>query len=257
MNLENENLIAAAGMTSVSALISAIESGVNNRKIRRVILTPDAAAKKRRELSFLRHKSALLGYDISVVSEAELDAAAGGSTHGGIVALATERVFAEISAGDIPNNGFFVLLEGIEDPYNFGYTLRSLWAAGADGIILDTRNWMSAATTVMRSSAGASELFRTYAGDTVEAVRKFKLAGYRIVSAGIRNSVSLYEADLSLPLLLIIGGEKRGISRTLLDLSDLVVRIDYGRKFLGSLTTASSAAVIAFEVMRKNTGLTL
>jgi 23S rRNA (guanosine2251-2'-O)-methyltransferase len=65
--------------------------------------------------------------------------------------------------------------------------------------------------------------------------------------------VSLYEADLKKPLLLIIGGEKRGISRTLIDLSNEIVRIDYGRKFMGSLTTASSAAVIAFEIMRRNT----
>jgi 23S rRNA (guanosine2251-2'-O)-methyltransferase len=51
---------------------------------------------------------------------------------------------------------------------------------------------------------------------------------------------------------LIVGGEKRGISRALLDRADQVVRIDYGRDFRGSLSAASAATVMAFEVMRQN-----
>jgi 23S rRNA (guanosine2251-2'-O)-methyltransferase len=255
MNQENitNNLTVVEGMTSLSALINAIESGVNNRKIVRVIITAEAAADKIREVSFLRRKSGALGYEIKVVSREELDSIASGNTHGGIAALCTERMFSEISAEKIPQKGFFALLEGIEDPYNFGYTVRSLYAAGADGIILGERNWMSAASTVIKASAGTTELIDIYTGDTAESVRKFKEAGYRVVCAGIRDSVSLYEADLKKPLLLIIGGVKRGISRTLIDLSNEIVRIDYGRKFMGSLTTASSAAVIAFEIMRRNT----
>jgi 23S rRNA (guanosine2251-2'-O)-methyltransferase len=54
------------------------------------------------------------------------------------------------------------------------------------------------------------------------------------------------------PILLVIGGEKRGISRTILDMADQIVRIDYGRTFNGSLSAASAATVIAFEVLRQN-----
>jgi 23S rRNA (guanosine2251-2'-O)-methyltransferase len=145
MNQENitNNLTVVEGMTSLSALINAIESGVNNRKIVRVIITAEAAADKIREVSFLRRKSGALGYEIKVVSREELDSIASGNTHGGIAALCTERMFSEISAEKIPQKGFFALLEGIEDPYNFGYTVRSLYAAGSDGIILGERNWMS------------------------------------------------------------------------------------------------------------------
>lgn len=250
---ENLNLTVIEGITSLSALIKSIESGINNRKIIRVLVSVEAAAKKTRELSFLRRKSAEIGYQISVISLSDMDNYTSGNTHGGIIALSTERTFSEISADKIPEKGFFTLIEGIEDPYNFGYTVRSLYAAGADGIILGPRNWMSAASTVIKASAGTTELIDIYTGDTAKAVGMFKTAGYRIIGAGIRDSVSLNDANLKKPLLLIIGGEKRGISRTLLDLTDEIVRIDYGREFMGSLTTASSAAVIAFEIMRKNT----
>jgi 23S rRNA (guanosine2251-2'-O)-methyltransferase len=54
------------------------------------------------------------------------------------------------------------------------------------------------------------------------------------------------------PLLLVVGGEKRGISRAVLDQADQVVRIDYGRDFRGSLSAASAATVLGFEVLRQN-----
>ena len=54
------------------------------------------------------------------------------------------------------------------------------------------------------------------------------------------------------PLFLVIGGEKRGISSSLLSSADIIVRIDYASNFKGSLSAASSAAIIGFEIMRQN-----
>ncbi len=244
--------VVVEGMTSVSALINAVLSGKNSRRILRVLVSHKANENKQRETAFLRAKAEQLGYSLSVVGTGEIDALTEGKTHGGIVAICSERPLPPLLAENLPEAGFFVILEGIEDPYNFGYTVRSLYAAGADGIVLGQRNWMSAATTVIRASAGTTELIDMYEADPVMAVNIFRSRGYRIVSAGIRDSVPLREAGLKLPLLLIIGGEKRGITRRLLDLSDLIVRIDYGRKFLGSLTTSAAAAVFAFEIMRQN-----
>ena len=248
----NESFIAIEGMTSVSALIKARESGKSNRPIYRVLVSDAAAAHKRGELSFLRSRALTLGYSVDIVDKSEIDTICSGQTHGGIIALCGERTYRPVTVSDISDGGFFVLLEGIEDPYNFGYTLRSLYAAGADGVILPERNWLSAASTVIKSSAGTAELLDAYTGNLTESARTFKTKGYKIIAAGIRDSVSLYEADLSRPLLLVIGGEKRGISRSILELCDMTVRIDYGRPFMGSLTTAASAAVIAFEVLRRN-----
>ena len=93
-----------------------------------------------------------------------------------------------------------------------------------------------------------------FVSDPAEAAALFKAHGYRVACAGIRNSVDLYEADLSLPLLLVIGGEKRGISSKVASLADLTVRIGYSDKgnFRGSLSSAASAAVLGFEIMRQN-----
>ena len=252
MEFNNEKNIIIEGMTSISSLINAISSDINDRKIISVYVSKTAVNKKNREIAFLKHKSEQFGFHIITVSDSEITNIASGNTHGGIVALCTERTFKKVSFDNISKNGFYVLIEGIEDPYNFGYTVRSLYAAGADGIILPERNWMSASGTVIKASAGTTELIDIFAGDTIEAIHILKKMGYNVISAGIRDSVSLYNAELKKPILLIIGGEKRGISRALLELSDGIVRIDYGRNFMGSLTTASSAAIIAFEILRQN-----
>ena len=144
------------------------------------------------------------------------------------------------------------MLEGIEDPYNFGYALRSLYAAGVDGIVLSPRNRMSAAGTVVRASAGTSELFPMSIASPDTACDIFRQARYTILSAGIRNSVSVFEETFKKPIFLIVGGEKRGISSSVLAKSDKIVRIDYGRSFRGSLSAASAASVLAFEILRQN-----
>jgi 23S rRNA (guanosine2251-2'-O)-methyltransferase len=145
-----------------------------------------------------------------------------------------------------------VLPDGIEDPFNLGYTLRSLYAAGVDGVVMPIQNRLCAAGTVAKSSAGTSELLDIRVSDTESAIKAFIDHGYKVVCAGIRDSVSIYEADLKKPLLLVVGGEKRGISRNVLDLADQIVRIDYGRSFNGSLSAASATTVIAFEVLHQN-----
>lgn len=240
------------GMTSVSALLNAQGHAFNDRRVQQILIDRNRTEKLSRELRFLKAKSNELGFEICFVTSEEIAQQTIGNSHGGVIAVCTERSIPELTADNIHSQGFYVYLEGIEDPYNFGYALRSLYAAGVDGVILSPRNWMNAGGVVARSSAGASELLPLYLSEPETMTALFHQVGYRIYAAGIRDSVSIYEAKLNRPLLLIVGGEKRGISRALLDRADQIVRIDYGRDFRGSLSAASAATVMAFEVMRQN-----
>ncbi len=238
------------GMTSISALIHGRENGVNDRPILAILIDLAKKRSKYREIGFLKSMSAAHGYNLIFVSEADIDALTQGNTHGGIIALCGDRTFSDCTS--LPSIGFWVLPDGIEDPFNLGFALRSLYAAGVDGVLLPPQNRMCVPGIVAKSSAGTSELLDIRVCDTEQAIKQFKSAGYRIVCAGIRDSKNIYEADLRKPLLLVVGGEKRGISRTILDMADQIVRIDYGRSFNGSLSAASAATVIAFEVLHQN-----
>ena len=250
------NLNVFEGMTSISALINAIKSGKNDRKIHEILFDKCKIKSKRPELSFLKANASVLGYELKICEASEIDALANGTSHGGIIALCGDRIIQNLSSDDILPTGVYYMFEGIEDPYNFGNSIRSVYAAGADGIVIGKRNWMGAAGVVARSSAGTSELIDMYvAGSSEDAVALFKDAGYSVICAGIRDSVDLFDADLKKPLFVIIGGEKRGISRAVLDMADQIVRIDYQKDFRGSLSTSASAAIFAFEINRKSRNL--
>jgi 23S rRNA (guanosine2251-2'-O)-methyltransferase len=240
------------GMTSLSAVIESALAGKTDRRITDVLYDQSKAKSKAKEIAYLRRMAEKLAFTIREADEKEIDALATGNSHGGIIARCTERTILTLTAESLPEAGFVVMIEGIEDPYNFGYALRSIYAAGADAVILSPRNWMSAAGVVCRSSAGASELLPLFVSEPDEAVRMAKSAGYKVVCAGIRDSVSAFDADLTRPIFLIVGGEKRGISRAVLNLADEVVRLDYGRPFRGSLSAASAASILAYEVLRQN-----
>ena len=195
--------------------------------------------------------SEIFGFEISESNENEISSLSIGASHGGIIALCEERIYPTLSLDDIKNDGFYVMIEGIEDPYNFGYAMRSIYASGVDGFILSKRNWLSASGVVCRSSAGASERADIYIADD-DFVTLFKKKNYKVFCADIKNSISVYDADLTKPIFLIVGGEKRGISSSILSQADQIVRIDYGREFNAALSAASASTILAFEVFKQN-----
>ena len=241
------------GMTSIRALLSNLKDKKENaRKIEKIFFDTEKAVSKHKEISYLKKMSPLFGFSVEPCNSEKIDSMTVGNSHGGIIAVCSEKSYPELSKEHIKPNGFYVMIEGIEDPYNFGYALRSIYASGVDGVVLSPRNWLSAAGVVCRSSAGASELCDAFiAGDNF--IELFKDSGYKVVCADIKNSVSVYEADLKKPIFLIVGGEKRGISSKIISQADEIVRIDYGRDFQNALSAASAATILAFEVFKANT----
>lgn len=253
LSADDTSLDVFEGMTAISALIKSISNGTSDRTIIRIMYAEPTTNKKQRELSFLKKMADVMSFELIEADRSQLDDIASGTTHGGFIALCTKRCFPSLSDVELfpEDNSLFVLMEGIEDPYNFGYSVRSLYSLGADGIILPPRNWLELSGTVARSSAGCSELAPIYISEPEDAVKYFRERGCSVICAGIRDSIPVQEYDFKKPTLLIVGGEKRGISRKLTDMCDKTIRIEYGREFMGSLPTVSAVSVIAYEAFRQ------
>jgi 23S rRNA (guanosine2251-2'-O)-methyltransferase len=221
-----------------------------SREIQAIYIRRDKGS---RSIARLERKAHSAGVPIRRVDGDEIDARASGKTHGGVIAVVGSRRFSRLEdliAGT--ERPFVVMLDGIEDPFNFGAAVRALYAAGADGLVVRPRNWMSAAGIVARSSAGATERMPTAIAETVmDGADFFRARGLTVACAIKKRAVSIYEANLAIPLFLVIGGEKRGITRSFVDQADVRLRIPYRRRFSQSLGTASAVAVLAFEVMRQ------
>ena len=241
------------GMTSIRAIIRAWDDGIAKRQINEILYDGARIAKISKEIGYLKAVSEKYGFSVRESTADEINGLTLGNSHGGIIAITEERVIPCLSdKSEIKPDGFYCMIQGIEDPYNFGYSLRSLYACGCDGIILPERNWMSAAGVVARSSAGASELLPMFTADPIDTAKHFKALGYTIVCAEEKTENVLGKCEMKLPILLIVGGEKRGISKALVDLADTLVKIDYAREFRASLSAASATTMFAYEIMRQN-----
>lgn len=253
-DIKFQSSVVFEGMTSIRAILKGRDESVNDRVIERIIYDKDKYAKNAKNIGYLKAVSDKYGFSVEESSAEEIEKITIGTSHGGIIAVARERKIPFLnSESDIKSNGFYCMIQGIEDPYNFGYSLRSLYATGCDGIILPERNWMSAAGVVSRSSAGASELFPMFCATAEDAADYFHTLGYTIVCADERTDNILGTAPLKRPILLIVGGEKRGISRALIEKTDMLVKINYAREFKASLSAASACTMFAYEIMRQNT----
>lgn len=248
----SEEQTVLEGAISVEA---ALKSG--SRPIHKLLIRMEESSMIHRDVVRLVAEADRQRIPISYVNAEAISQVASGNTHGGIVALVGERQFVALDAlvADI-TRPFVVMLDGVEDPFNFGQAVRAFYAAGADGLVLRPRNWMSAAGVVARASAGASELMPTAIAETTQdAADFFRAKGLRVAVAAKDRAESIYEADLSGPLFLVIGGEKRGVTRSFEDAADLRLSIPYGRRYPQSLGTTAASAVLAFEIMRQRVNI--
>ena len=239
-----------ATLEGALSIVAALEA--NHREIHQILLARDKRFDRR--LARLQKLAREQSLPIRFVDRAEIDAIASGKTHGGAVAQAGERRYQTLSQL-LPESGtpFVAMLDGIEDPYNFGFALRALYAAGVDGVALPQRNWRGASSIVCRASAGASErMILARVDSPAQAADFFRERGLLIATTGqSAQCLPLYEADLTGPLFVLIGGEKRGVKRSFQAAADLILEIPYGRRFDASLGAVSSASIIAFEVLRQ------
>lgn len=196
------------------------------------------------------------GVPVEYVDAETFSALLGGSTAGGIAAEVGTRQFLPLSELLQKKNGYFAVLDGIEDPFNFAYALRSLYASGVDGVILPERNFFSATEVVVRSSAGASELLPCCAVERLEeACAEMKRRGIQLVStAKTDRAKDLFRTSFRRPLCVVYGGERRGISAGIMELCDTVIKIRYPRNCHYALPACSAISIISFEIGRKVSG---
>ena len=176
----------------------------NHRKVKKLYYDKH---KNDKDLNFILHRAKEKGIPCMPLEREEINAMATGRTHGGLVADASSRVYQELSECMHGKTPFLVLLEGVEDPFNLGYIIRTLYSAGCDGLILPRHDWASAESTIVKSSAGAFEYLNIVMSDDLpQLVKDIKKQGIMTYAAMRKDAITYLEADYRKPCLLAIGG---------------------------------------------------
>lgn len=176
--------------------------------------------------------------------------------HQGIAALVAPREYAdfdELLEAPSRNNEMplFLLLDGVEDPRNFGAVLRVADAGGVHGVVIQAYRSASLSPEAVKASAGASEHIPIAMVPNIKnAIRGMKGSGITIVGAEADADLAPWEADLTGPLSLVMGSEGEGMRKTVREQCDLLVRIPMRGK-VNSLNVSVATGIIIFEIMRQ------
>ncbi len=192
------------------------------------------------------------GVPIQLVEREHLDRLARSRAHQGVLAIAAAMGYADLAAllkrSPCP---FLVALDELQDPQNLGAIIRTADAAGADGVVLPARRSAGLSPGTLKAAAGAAEHVPVArVTNLVQTLRELKEKNLWVVGADPAADRPYWELDLTVPLVIVVGGEHRGLRRLTRQTCDHLLRIPMvGR--LNSLNAAAAAAVVMFEVRRQ------
>jgi len=177
----------------------------------------------------------------------------GGLSHQGLMAMMPPFPYADANAvlDNAAPPAFFMILDGIQDPFNFGAILRSADVFGAAGVLVPEENQSEVTAQVARSSAGAvNHVPVARVPDVVALLSQLRERGVRSVAASGAAAPLAYECDLAAPCAIVIGNEGAGVRSEVLAACDLQVRIPQAGH-VESLNAAVAAGILCYEVHRQ------
>jgi 23S rRNA (guanosine2251-2'-O)-methyltransferase len=194
--------------------------------------------------------AAAAGVPAETVPRPELDRMTPGLEHQGVAAAVRGRrpsALADLLRGA----DLLVAAAGIEDPHNLGAIARSAEAAGAQGMILPQRRSAGVTPAAERAAAGAFEhLPVATVANMRQALEACKRAGMWVCAADPGARDLAWEADLTGSLVVVIGGEGRGLPRLVRESCDIRVRLPMAGR-VESLNASVAAGVLLYEIMRQ------
>lgn len=195
------------------------------------------------------------GVPVQFLERSKLDSMAKGIRHQGVLAQVSPVEYVELEdilskAREKQEDPFIILLDELEDPHNLGAILRSADAAGAHGVLIPKRRSCPLSATVAKTSAGAVEHVPVARiGNIVQTIKALKEEGLWVAGADM-DGKNYYEADLTGPLLLVVGSEGQGIGRLVKEQCDFIVRIPM-LGAINSLNASVAGSVLMFEVTKQ------
>jgi len=196
------------------------------------------------------------GVKVSFRTRDQLTAIAGTDDHQGVVARVAAAEYSDLEdLLAIPARRreapFFLALDQVQDPRNFGALLRTADAFGVHGVIVPKHHAVGLTEAAARTAMGAVE-YIPVARETnlVSALEKLKESGIWIFGAASENGVAPWAADLKGAVCLVLGSEGEGLRPLVARACDLLVTVPM-RGGVGSLNVAAAGAALCYEVARQ------
>lgn len=148
---------------------------------------------------------------------------------------------------------FVVLLDGIEDPHNFGAIIRSCECAGVHGIVIGKNRCCQVNETVIRTSTGAiANMPIAKVGNIKDAIEELKTNDLWVYAAETGGE-NIYQQNLNKPIAVVIGSEGHGVREIVKSHCDGIITLPLKGK-VNSLNASVACGIVVFEILRQREG---
>ena len=173
----------------------------------------------------------------------------------GVIALKQDFKFSSlekiVTESKKTSSPLILILDEVQDPHNVGAILRSAECSGVQGVILTKHNSATITSTVVKTSAGATEHLRIcQVNNLSQTIDELKEKGFWIVGSSLENAKNYTEIDYKIPLALILGNEEKGIRKLTSSKCDFLVKIPMRGK-IQSLNVSVATGILLFEMLRQ------
>jgi len=196
------------------------------------------------------------GVKISYRTRDQLTAMAGSDAHQGVVARVAAAEYQDLetlltTSATRTEPPFFIVLDRVQDPRNFGAVLRTVEGFGVHGVIVPKHHQVGLTEVAARTAMGAVEhVAVARATNLVTSLERLKKSGVWVYGAAIQGGIAPWRADLTGPLCLVFGGEGEGVRPLVAKTCDALLTIPMAG-VVGSLNVGAAVAVLCYEAARQ------
>jgi len=216
-----------------------------------------AANHRQQRLESLRQQAATQQVAVRQVDRHDLSRLVGHDRHQGVVLKLEPFCYVSVDAliaraGQAGNDAFFLILDGITDPHNFGALVRSAEGAGCHGVVVAKDRACPVTPVVEKAAAGAlAHLPLCQVTNLARTLEKFKQAGIWCYGlAGEAPAKDLFATSLNGPVALVVGSEGSGLRPNIRKHCDALLAIPM-IGHLSSLNASVAAGIALFEIVRQ------
>ncbi len=228
----------------------------NASSVMQLFVQADRRERNDKRLQGILDKATKAGIPIQECSRAELDEKCS-QVHQGILAI-SEAVMLERSQKELApflnsldKPPFLLIVDGVTDPHNLGACLRSAEAAGVSAVIVPKDKSVALTPTVRKVACGAAEIVPFFIVTNLSrTLQVLQQRGIWLFGAAGEAEQSLFDADLTGPVGIVLGSEGKGLRRLTRENCDSLVAIPMAGE-VSSLNVSVSTGICLFEAVRQ------
>ena len=225
-----------------------LKSFQQNEDIKLILIRRNSEDKA---LTRVRSMAVELGIDVIEGSDNDLWRMSRDNSQGTPDVLALVGRDPSLSFDDVIDSGGLVwVLAGAAYPVNIGFCIRTAEVSGADAVFVDAELSNTERKAAKRASMKAHRFIPVFWGDGLAAVKRAKEEGFRIISLEDVGQKTPWDTDLTGDTMIVVGGERNGIPKSILDISDVIIRVPMSG-FVPSFNLQAPLSVVAVEAQRQ------